>query len=69
MDMLVPQIDDVTLLRLAFMVFKITSFIMNITALGGGYWENLSIENNSHSWATVNEQEQKLVKPYGDITK
>jgi hypothetical protein len=56
MDMLVPQIDEITLLRLAFMAFKVTSFIMNITAPGGGYWENLSIENSSNSWATVNEQ-------------
>jgi hypothetical protein len=69
MDILVPQIDDVTLLRLAYMVYKIASFVINITATGAGYWENLSIENHSHSWATVNEQEKNLVKPYGDITR
>lgn len=42
---------------------------MNVTASGGGYWENLTIQNNSHFWATVNEQEKNLVKPYGDITR
>jgi hypothetical protein len=43
MDLIAAQIDDLTYLRLAYMTCKIANFILNVSAVGGGYWENLSI--------------------------
>lgn len=68
-DIITTQVDDLVFLRIAYMIFKITNFILKTTAAQGGYWDNLSIENNSAQWEQVNEQERNLLKTYGDLTR
>jgi hypothetical protein len=42
-DVITSQVDDMVFLRLAFMLFKVVNLVLKVTAIGGGYWENLSI--------------------------
>lgn len=46
-DMLTLQVDDLVFIRLAYMVSKFTGFVLTTTAIGGGYWENLNMQNLS----------------------
>lgn len=69
LDLVTREVDDIVFLRLAFMLYKIISYIMKDTLSGGVYWEHLSISNKSYDWEAVVNQELAIIRPYGEMTR
>lgn len=69
LDLVTKEVDDIVFLRLAFMLYKIISYIMKDTLSGGVYWENLSISNKSTEWEAVINQELAIIRPYGELAR
>ena len=56
LDLVTREVDDIVFLRLAFMLYKMLSYILKDTLSGGVYWENLSVANRSSEWEAVASQ-------------